>query len=80
MAAKHTESTPQTIQYRVPRVEDASESQSSKRRKAEDFTETSTHVALVENVPHPRTNKEKEVMLGIEMIGQMQMGSSMDKA
>lgn len=47
-----SESTPPTIQYRNPRLADASESQTTKRRKAEDYTATSPLHFQVSTLPH----------------------------
>ena len=61
------DSTPPTLQYRNPRTGDASESQSTKRRKVDDFTATSIphgsskHTTPSHHIPSNRT-------LGIDML------------
>ena len=73
------ESTPQTLQYRNPRIVDASESQTTKRRKAEDYTATSTLPS--KTTPTPSSARSKRVAtLGIDMIGQMWLGFQMHEA
>ena len=77
----HTESIPQSLQYRNPRIEDVSESQSTKRRKAEDYTATSTP-----NIPHKSTpptsnaRARKTTTLSIDMTGHMWLGFHMHEA
>ena len=76
-----SESTPPTLQYRNPRLEDASESQTTKRIKAEDYTATSTPTIPSKNTPPPaRTRSKRGTALGIDMLGQMWLGFHMQEA
>ena len=75
------DSTPETLQYRNPRIVDASESQTTKRRKAEDYTATSTPPLPSKATPPPLSTRSKRVAtLGVDMIGQMWLGFHMHKA
>jgi hypothetical protein len=73
------ESTPHTLPHRNPRIEDASESQNTKRRKADDFTATSTIPRKPISTPSSSPSK-RAATLGIDMLGQMWMGFHMHKA
>ena len=67
-----SENTPTTLQYRNLRMEDASESQTTKRRKADDYTATLTPPIPSKNISsstHMRIKKKST--LSIDMIGQM---------
>ena len=76
-----TESTPQSLQYRNPRAEDASESQNTKRRKAEDYTVSSTPITSCKPTPTSSQARAKCVTnLSIDMIGQMWLGFHMQEA
>ena len=78
-SARIAESTPPTVQYRNPRIEDASESQTTKRRKADDYTATSTIPS--KTTPTTSNTRSKRVAtLGIDMIGQMWLGFHMHEA
>ena len=76
-----TESIPPTLQYRNPLLRDASESQTSKRRKGEDYTATSTPTIPGKVISHStRTKPKKITTLGIDMPSQMWLGFSMLEA
>jgi hypothetical protein len=78
-SARIIESTPHMPQHRNPRIEDASESQNTKRRKADDFTATSTIPR--HPTPTPSTSRSKRATtLGIDMLGQMWLGFHMHEA
>ena len=75
------ESTPPTLPYRNPRTENASESQNTKRRKAADYSATSTPTLPSKSKPpltHPRS--KRLTSLGIDMIGQIWPGFHMQEA
>ena len=75
------DSTPPTIPYRNPRLHDASESQNTKRRKAEDYTATSTPAIQSKSTPSSTHTKPKRLTtLGIDMVGQMWLGFHMQEA
>ena len=69
-----TESTPPTVQYRNPRIEDASESQTTKRRKADDYTATSTPAIPNKPMSPPHTRSQRIATLGIDMMGKIWLG------
>ena len=76
-----SESTPPTLQYRNPRLEDASESQNTKRRKAADYTATSTPIVTSKQAPpSSHTQPKRTTTLGIDMLGQMWLGFYMQEA
>ena len=76
-----TKNTPQSLQYWNPRAEDESESQNTKRRKAEDYTATSTPITSCKPTPTPSQARAKRVAtLSIDMIGQMWLGFHMQEA
>ena len=80
-SAHISESTPPTLQYRNPRLEDASESQTTKRRKAEDYMATSTpKVASKHTTPSSNTRSKRVPTLGIDMLSQMWLGFPMQEA
>ena len=74
-----TDSTPPTLLYRNPRMVDASESQTTKRRKADDYTATSTPSSK-NTPPPPLTRSQRRNTLTIDMIGQMWLGFHMHEA
>ena len=75
------EGTPSTLQYRNPRLEDASESQTTKMRKAEDYTATSTpKVSSKHNTPSTHTKSRGTSTLGIDMLSQMWLGFQIQDA
>ena len=74
-------STPPTIPYRNSRLDDASESQTTKRRKAADYSVTSTPTIQSKAIPPPSHTRPKRLTtLGIDMIGQMWLGFHMHEA
>ena len=76
-----TKNTPPTLQYRNPRFEDASESQTTKRRKADDYTATPTPTIPSKIIQPPSSTRSKRTAtLGIDMIGQMLIGFHMHEA
>ena len=76
-----SDSTPPTLHYRNPRLGDASESQTTKRRKADDYTATSTPTIPSKTIPPPpNTRSKRTATLGIDMIGQMWIGFQMHEA
>ena len=76
-----SESTPPTLQYRNPRLDDASESQTTKRRKAEDYTATSTpKISSKYTTPPSHTKSKHTPTLGIDMLSQMWLGFQMQEA
>ena len=75
------DSTPPSIQYRNPRLTDASESQNTKRRKAEDYTATSApHVSSKLHTPSSHTKSKRTSSLGIDMLSHMWLGFQMHEA
>ena len=75
------ESTPPTIPYRNPRLEEASESQNTKRRKAADYTATSIPTTQSKSLPlSTPTRSKKLTTLGIDMLGQLWLGFLMQEA
>ena len=72
-----SESTPPTLQYRNPRHEDASGSQTTKRRKADDYTATSTPKIPSKAISHPTHSKPT---FGIDMPSQMWLGFQKQEA
>ena len=76
-----SEGTPPTLQYHNPRMEDASESQNTKRRKANDYTATSTPPIPSKNTPSStHTRIRKGSTLSIDMVGQMWLGFHMHES
>lgn len=76
-----TESTPSTLQYRNPRTKEVSESQSAKRRKADEFTATSTPPISTRSSHQRHPTRSKRIApLSIDVIRQMWMGFSVHKA
>ena len=72
------EGTSPTLSYRNPRLEDASESQTTKRRKAADYSVTSTPTIQSKSIPPSSHMRPKRLTtLGIDMIGQMWLGFHM---
>ena len=70
------DNTPPTLQYRNPRIGDILESQSTRRRKAEDYSATSTpRDSSKHTTPSKRTST-----LGIDMLSQMWLGFQMHEA
>ena len=70
-----TDSTPPTLQYRNPLLGDASESQTSKRRKGDDYTATSTPKIPSKVTSHSTQTKPKKTpTLRIDMSSQMWLG------
>ena len=70
-----SEGTPPTLQYRNPRIEDATESQTTKRRKIDDYTATSIPPMPSKTTPSSTYSKNKRgPILSIDMIGQMWLG------
>ena len=66
------ESTPPTLAYRNPRLDDASESQNTKKRKAADYSITSPPSLPNNSIPPiSRTTSKRLPTLGIDMVGQM---------
>jgi hypothetical protein len=76
-SARIIESTPPTLQYRHPRIDDASVSQNSKRRKADDSTATSTIPSKI--TPTTSSRSKRAATLGIDMFGQMWLGFHMQE-
>ena len=75
------ESTPPTLAYRNPRLDDASESHHTKRRKATDYSVTSTPTNPSKSIPSLTHSKSKRsTTLGIDMVGQMWIGFHMQEA
>ena len=75
------EGTPPTLQYRNPRMEDASESQNTKRRKADDYTATSTPPIPSKHTPSStHTRNRKGSTLSIDMVGHMWLGFHMHES
>ena len=73
-----TDNTPPTLQYRNPRITEASESQTTKRRKAEDYTATSTpHVSSKHHTPTSHTKSKGTSTLGIDMLSHIWLGFQM---
>jgi hypothetical protein len=78
-SARILESSLPTLQYRHPRLEDASESQTTKRRKADDSTATSS--IRSKSTPTPSSSRSKRgATLGIDMVSQMWLGFHMHEA
>ena len=77
-SSHHTENTPPTLQYRNPRIEDISESQSTKQRKADDYTATSTSDVSHKPTPTPPSARaRRSASLSIDMTGHMWLGFQM---
>ena len=80
-SAHISENTPPTLLYRNPRLEDVSESQTTKRRKAEDYTATSTpNASSKHTTPSSNTKSKRAPTLGIDMLSQMWLGFPMQEA
>ena len=74
------ECTPPTLPYRHPRLEDTSGSQNSKRRKAVDYSATSTPTLPSKSTPLPPPTRPKRLTtLGIDMLGQLWLGFHMQE-
>jgi hypothetical protein len=72
------DSIPPTLPHRHPQIRDASESQSTKRRKADDYTATSTpHGSSKHTTPSTYTNPKRMPVLGIDMLSHMWLGFQM---
>ena len=75
------ENTPPTLAYRNPRLDDASESQNTKRRKAADYSITSPPSLPSNSIPSiSRTTSKRLPTLSIDMVGQMWIGFYMQEA
>ena len=74
-----SENIPSTLQYRTPRLEEASMSQNTKRRKAEDYSAASTPMAPSKRVSPTHFNSKRVSTLGIDMLGQMWLGFYMQE-
>ena len=69
---------PPILPSRNPRLSDASESQTTKRRKADDYTATSTPTILSKLLPpSPSTRSKRVGTLGIDMVSRMWLGFHM---
>lgn len=67
-----SEGIPSTLQYRTSRLEEASESQNTKRRKAADYSASSMPMVPSKKIPPSlHTTSKKTTTLGIDMLGQM---------
>ena len=74
------ECTSPTLAYRNPRLEDTSESQNTKRRKAADYTATSTPANPSKSILLATPTRSKRLTtLGIDMIGQLWLGFHMQE-
>jgi hypothetical protein len=79
-SSHHIESTPPTLQYRNPRIDDVSESQSTKRRKADDYTAISTPDASHKSASTPPSSRARTMAtLSIDMTGHMWFGFHMEE-
>lgn len=74
-------STPPPMSLRNPRIEDTSESHSTKRRKADDYTATSTPAIPSKAIlPPSHTRAKQRFTLGIDMSSHMWLGFHMEES
>ena len=72
------DNTPPTLQYLHSMIGVVSESQSIKRRKADDYTATSTpHNSSKHIAPSTNTNSKRTSSIGIDMLSHMWLGFQM---
>ena len=77
---RNTTSTPPTMTPRNPRIEDTSESHSTKRRKADDYTATFTPIIPSKAILPPHTRSKQRATLGIDMSSHMWLGFHMKES